>query len=288
LEGNIPSLSGLRFIQELYLENNLFTGPIPGNFLSAAPKDQVMMIDLSNNSLSGTFGASRMKDFFSVNLYITGNQFTSIDSNLCQKTEWMSGAVGDSGCDAILCPVGSWSPVGHKTTEFDCVSGCLSATFMGSNNCDGDKQRVLREFYRALNGDYWGENNWFQSENECEWTGITCVNQLEKNVIAINLSGMKLSGTVPSSIFFFDGLERIDLSNNFITFMFNGIRKLNNLRLLDLSSTGLDSLQDIEQLRETSIEELFLSSNNIDSEIPSALYELTNLRVLKVRILAKS
>lgn len=282
LENSIPSLDGLRSIRELYLGNNYFTGQIPMNFLSSAPKDQVMIIDLSDNNLSGTFGAARLKDFYSIDLDLTGNEFTAIDSNLCQKMEWMGGAVGDYGCDAILCPVGSWAPEGRRTAGFSCVSGCLSATFMGANNCDGDKKRILKEFYLALHGDYWEANNWFVSENECEWTGITCNNNSEKNIIAINLSGMKLSGTVPSSIFNFDALETIDLSNNFITFKFDGIRKLTNLGVLDLSTTGLDSVEDIEQLRDTSISELDLSSNNINSAIPSAIYRLNNLRVLKL------
>jgi Leucine-rich repeat (LRR) protein len=285
LDENIPSLSALRSIEELYLDDNLFTGQIPSNFLSSAPKDQVMIIDLSNNNLEGTFGAARLKDFYSVSLDITGNQFTSIDSNLCQKTEWMSGAVGDYGCDAIVCPVGSWAPTGRRTPEFSCVPGCQSATFMGADNCDGDKIRILKEFYLALHGDYWEANNWFSSDNECEWTGITCNDDTEKNIIAIRLSDMKLSGTVPSSIFSFYGLETIDLSNNFITFKFDGIRNLKNLQVLDLTSTGLDSLDNVDQLRQTSISELYMSSNNIDSVIPAAIYQLTNLRILKVSFL---
>jgi Leucine-rich repeat (LRR) protein len=282
LQESIPSLSALRSIQELYLDNNLFTGPIPSNFLASAPKDQVMILDLSSNRLDGIFGAARLKDFFSINLDITGNQFTSIDSALCQKTEWMSGAVGDYGCDAIVCPVGSWAPTGRRTPEFRCVSGCQSATFMGADNCDGDKIRILRQFYLALRGDYWETNNWFESENECEWTGITCNNDVEKTIIGIRLSDMKLSGTVPSSIFSFDGLETLDLSNNFITFKFDGIRQLKNLKVLDLSSTGLDSLENIDQLKATPITELYMSSNNIESAIPAAIYQLTNLRILKV------
>jgi len=279
---NIPSLNALSSIREVYLDNNLFTGQIPMNFLSSAPKDQVMILDLSNNKLEGTFGAARMKDFFSVNLDISGNQFTSIDSTLCQKTEWMSGAVGDYGCDAILCPVGSWAPTGRRTPEFTCVPGCLSATYMGADNCDGDKITILREFYQALRGDYWEANNWFDSENECEWTGITCDNDTERNIIGINLSNMKLSGTVPSSIFSFFWLETIDLSDNFITFKFDGIRKLQNLKVLDLSSTGLDSWENVDQLQQTSIMELYMSNNNIESTIPSAIYQLSNLRIFKM------
>ena len=281
--GAIPGLDDLSLITEVYLNDNQFSGPIPNDFLWNAPRDETITVNLSNNKLEGIFGAKRMKEFYKMHLDISQNEFTGIDSDLCEKDEWMSGAVGIYKCDAISCPVGSWAPEGRRTDTHECTKGCASATFMGANNCDGDKKRVLLELYVALNGDYWKENNWSEAEDECEWKGVTCSDDVDRKITKINLSGMKMIGTVPSSVFSIDGLQHLDLSNNFIKFNFDGINKAQNLNYLDVSSTGLDSLDDFEQLLETAIEELYLSYNNIKSEIPSSMYGLTNLRVLKVR-----
>mmetsp|Transcript_16074 Transcript_16074/g.24004 ORF Transcript_16074/g.24004 Transcript_16074/m.24004 type:complete len:2620 (-) Transcript_16074:183-8042(-) len=282
LENEIPSLDGLFNIRELYLNDNLFSGEVPIDFLLNAPKDETITVDLKNNKLTGIFGAKRLKEFYKMHLDITDNEFTGIDNDLCAKDRWNSGAVGDYGCDAFLCAVGSWAPKGRSTDSHLCTKGCASATFMGSNNCDGDKKRALMELYNAMNGDYWIENNWNEIGDECKWTGISCTEDADRNIRTIDLSGMKMIGTVPSSIFEIDGLEYLDLSKNFIKFKFDGINKATNLKHLDISSTGLDSLDDLEQLRETSIENFYLSSNNVKSEIPHSMYKLTNLKILKI------
>lgn len=283
LQGQIPSLDKLYHIRDVFFSDNQFTGSVPENFLWQAPKDELMTIEMRNNQLSGNFYAKRMADFSNMNLDITMNEFTSIDADLCEKSEWMGGAVGALECDAIMCPIGSWAPAGRSTSEYKCQDGCETARFMGSNNCDGDKKRILREFYLALNGDFWNENNWFETDDECEWTGVTCSDDGLNLILGLDLRGMKMLGTVPSSVFKLEGLEEMDFSDNFVRFSFTGIRHAKYLRKLDLTSTGLDSFKDFEELRATSILELFLSSNNLNEEIPQALYDLTDLRKLMVR-----
>ena len=282
LTNGIPSLDNLFDIREVYLNDNLFTGAVPIDFLLNASKGHTITVDLFNNKLTGTFGAKRLNEFYKMNLDITDNEFTGIDKNLCVKDIWNSGAVGVYGCDAFLCEIGSWAPKGRSTDARTCTKGCASATFMGSNNCDGDKKRALMDLYDALNGDFWIENNWNQISDECKWTGISCTEDADRNIRAIDLSGMKMMGNVPSSIFAIDGLEYLDLSKNFIKFKFDGINKATNLKYLDISSTGLDSLDNFEQLGDTSIVYFYMSSNNVNSEIPHSMYKLANLKVLKV------
>lgn len=285
-EGGIPSLDGISTLTQVYLEDNDFTGEVPEDFLWNAPKNEEITVDLSNNHLSGVFRARRLTAFYKMNLGLSGNEFTGIDEELCAMDEWMDGKVREYQCDAILCPVGSWAPEGRSTGDYECEEDCETAEFMGSTSCDGDNMRILSDFYNALNGDQWKENNWFDSNDECEWTGITCyTDELgNKYITKVQLSGMKLSGKVPSSLFALEGLEVLDLSSNKITFSFDGIRNAKTLDLLDISGTGLDSLENIGQLSETPITELFMSNNNINGGIPDSIYDLTDLTVLKVRI----
>ncbi|GAG80945.1 unnamed protein product [marine sediment metagenome] len=196
----------------------------------------------------------------------------------------MSGAVAYYNCDAILCPIGSWAPEGRSTNSFECEEDCETATFMGSTTCDGDNMRILSDVYEAMNGDKWSDNNWFYSDDECEWTGITCYygDGGQKFINRVELSDMKLSGTVPSSLFTLVGLEYLDLSNNFISFQFDGIENAKSLQVLDITSTGLDSFDYIEQLAGTSITELYMSNNNVNERIPDSIYDLTGLTILNV------
>jgi Leucine-rich repeat (LRR) protein len=91
-----------------------------------------------------------------------------------------------------------------------------------------------------------------------------------------------LSGTVPSSLFTLEGLEYLDLSNNLISFKFAGIGNAASLYHLDITSTGLDSFDDIDQLVDTPITELLMSNNNVNGRIPESIYDLTGLTRLEV------
>lgn len=280
-KGEIPSLDNLSELRELFLFDNDFTGQIPKAFLWSAPKDELITVDLRNNHLTGEFASRRMNDFYKMNLFVTGNQFDGLDPDLCENTQWLGGEVGKFNCEAIMCPIGSWAPEGRRTANDECVDGCVSALWMGMTNCDDRTLRILSDFYDAMDGDSWKENNWFDAEDECEWTGITCDNN--RHITALELPMNKLSGTPPASLFELQYLEVLDLSNNFIRFKFDGIDRAENLMVLNLSSTGLDSLMFIDQLVATQITELYLSSNKIEDIIPDAIYDLRmTLEVLDI------
>jgi Leucine-rich repeat (LRR) protein len=283
--GKIPGFAGLPNLEELYLQNNQFTGEIPQDFLYNAPKNEKVTVDLTNNKLSGVFQAQRIGQFSRLKLGLAGNEFTGIDNSLCANEYWMNGDVVEYECDAIMCPIGSWAPEGRSTDNFQCEEDCETSKFMGSTECDGDNMRILSDVYEALNGDKWIENNWFdpENDNECEWTGIVCeYDGNDKYIVKLDLSNMKLSGTVPSSLFTLEGLEYLDLSNNLISFKFAGIGNAASLYHLDITSTGLDSFDDIDQLVDTPITELLMSNNNVNGRIPESIYDLTGLTRLEV------
>lgn len=279
IEDTLPAFDGLSKLGELYLQNNLFHGSIPNDFLWNAPKDSSIVVDLRNNQVSGIVTGYRLPEFVRLNLYLAGNFIESVDQQLCSRVGWLNGNVGDFNCDGLLCPIGSYAVDGRQTsTEVACES-CESAEFMGATTCESEIWRILRLVYNNLNGNMWKENNWFGNDDECTWDGITCDGM---DVTEIKLSGFGLSGTLPTDIFTLPGLQVLDLSNNFITFSFDGIMKATDLLVLDLSSTGLTSVKNIYQLTSTPIEELYLESNRIAGTIPDALYDLESLEILKV------
>ncbi len=284
LKGNLPAFSGLEKLTQLYLQNNNLQGIVKGDFLFDAPKHEQVIVDLSYNQLSGTLEAARLSEFEYLDIYVEGNKFVGIDPNLCEKREWMNRDVNSYGCNAIMCPIGYFAPRGRETSDDEicqqCDSNTLGLKYMGANDCGNEQKTILKGLYDAMNGENWEENNWVDEPDECLWTGVDCDD--DGYVTEIRLAGMGLTGTPPAQIFNLPELMALDLSENFIKFSFDGISTAGNLRELNLFSTGLDSLENIEQLEETSLTSLVLSSNNIDSTIPDVIWRLTDLQELAV------
>ena len=285
LGGEIPDFDNLYQITGLHLDNNLFTGEIPADFLWSAPRDQTVTVDLRNNNLSGIFRSNRFAAFSQLNIYASGNKFTSIDENLCNNGDWLRGNVYEYGCDGILCPIGTFAPDGRQDGDDYCMD-CPIAEFMGATDCGASSQEaILTKLYNNLDGDNWEQNyNWL-TEDVCEWEGISC--DEIGDIYAVELPSNSLSGSVPGEIFGLPFLETLNLSSNKIEFDFNGIFIAENLRELNLGSTGLSSLDGIEELEGTSIQSLILSNNNLDGQIPDDIFFLEDLQHFHVSFVMK-
>jgi len=299
LTGPLPSLSNMNNLRQVFLQNNYISGSIPSDFLWSAPKGEIVTVDLSNNEVSGVLSGMRLGEFTRLNLYVGDNRITALDDNLCNGNDgWNGGNVEEFGCNAILCPIGTFSAEGRATPNNPCED-CPSATasdaadFMGASECNARQLQILIDFYDALEGDFWKEmtNSWFGEEyyydyeayyptSECTWTGIECSDN--GDIVSIQLSGMKLRGTPPSDLFLLPQLQILDLSNNVLEWKFDGIFMAQNLRVLDLSSTGMtmSMLNNVDQLYGTSIQELYLGSNRLEGPLPTDLLELESLEVL--------
>lgn len=302
LTGPLPPLDTLSQLRQVYLQNNYISGSIPIDFLGSAPKEEIVTVDLSNNELEGVLAGMHLEEFTRLNLYLANNRITAIDGNLCNDngmTGWMGGNVEEFGCNAILCPIGTFASEGRATPYNPCEE-CPSAIssdgaeFMGASECNARQLQILIDFYDALDGDYWRDNTWFGEEyyydydayyptSECTWTGIEC--DANDDIVSIQLSGMKLRGVPPKDLFLLPALQVLDLSNNLLEWSFDGIFMARNLQMLDLSSTGLtiEGMRDVDQLYGTDIRELYLSSNRLEGDIPSDLWDLESLEVLMVR-----
>ena len=288
--GPVPAFEDLPHLTELYLQNNQFSGTLPKKFISSSPRDKRITVDLRNNELKGVIQESSLDRFELMNIYLSGNQFTHISNNLCTKNGWMSGNIGNIGdneesrCNAILCPVQTWAALGRWTYEENCKT-CNSAKFMGMTECQDNttniQKKILIDFYNNMDGENWYDNKGWTYDDECSWSGIECENG---EVVSIYLADNKLNGQFDRSIFSLKSMRALDLSQNFIDFIFDGIGDAISLQTLQLYNMDISSLEDIDQLKQTNIQTLNLNSNNLIGTIPDSIYELSTLKHLLVKI----
>ena len=276
LTGQLPSFTGLERLTEIYLNKNAITGTVPANFLGNVGTDLEVKVDLRKNQISGAI-PSELGRFPGFSIYASDNL---IDQPIPQDVCTLAFTNG-YGCEGVLCPPQTFSPLGRKT---DGGSGCIAcgtgqATFYGTTDCDTTEQRdILEKLYYDTNGGEWEVNDgWTVEESICDWFGITCSTDLTY-VTGITLQDNGLSGEVPTDIYNLPMLETIMLKKNDITVSMSGIGKASNLRMLSLSETGISSVQGISAAKGT-LRYLHLTNNNLDA-IPEEIYDLTKLEDL--------
>ncbi len=129
------------------------------------------------------------------------------------------------------------------------MQDCLSVIDLPRGECE-----ALTTLYETTNGAGWtlnsGEVAWFSTPRACEWVGIACSGNpylerpepLEKNVVGINLSSRRMSGSLPPVWDIFDQLTQIDLSNNNLTGSIenSGLLTVKSLISINLSNNKLD------------------------------------------------
>jgi len=125
------SLSELVYVD---LSHNQFSGPVPGTLFQQASRDQKLVADLSSNSLTGLL-PGELSGLPRLSLLVQDNQIMGIDAQLCKIEGWNDGAVKMYGCDAILCPAGTWNPLGRQTSEDSACVDCGKSKFMGATRC---------------------------------------------------------------------------------------------------------------------------------------------------------
>ena len=300
LSGTLPSFDKTPQLIYLYLQGNELRGSIPDDFLSASTSAR--FIGLSSNLLTGTV-PSGLDSIDGLNIELDGNEITGIADSLCKKLNWMDGAVATFGCDGLLCPPGTASPIGRSKNDTMTCNQCSvpqAAPFYGSTSCDGplSEREILVNLYNSLNGDNWYRNDlWLTNSNHCDWYGIGCQ---DGKVIEINLRGNNLQGLPSPDIFYLQELQILWLYSNPITFSFENIAHARKLRDLRLDSTKLHSLHGIgsaapslisfdarftelrgpfsdEILQLSNLRILSLGNNHMTGTIPKSL---TNLRYL--------
>mmetsp|Transcript_4343 Transcript_4343/g.6736 ORF Transcript_4343/g.6736 Transcript_4343/m.6736 type:complete len:2041 (+) Transcript_4343:1014-7136(+) len=135
--GNLPTFATNVALVELDLSYNKLTGVIPEAFFTGATRTNGYRIDLASNQFRGTLPAPLATLDF-VQLYARDNQFTALHQQFCDRYGWFEGtSVRSYGCDAILCPPGTYNfPTGRAVDE-PCRT-CLDKTeqYYGQSYCN--------------------------------------------------------------------------------------------------------------------------------------------------------
>ncbi|EOY13291.1 Leucine-rich repeat protein kinase family protein, putative [Theobroma cacao] len=124
--------------------------------------------------------------------------------------------------------------------------------------------------------------NWSTAISICNWVGITCGSRHHR-VIALDLSGMNLFGTIPPDMGNLSFVASIDIGNN----SFHGslpmeLANLHRLKSLILSYNNFNGKIPSWFGSFSKLQDLHLTSNNFVGVIPSSLCSLSKLQVLSL------
>lgn len=130
---------------------------------------------------------------------------------------------------------------------------------------------ALVQFYDSTDGANWKPNNWLQSNDYCEWTGVSCDDN--NNVISLNLQEMGLSGQL-SDLKDLPYLSNLYLGgNNLKDSDFCLLEGLSYLRVLDMTDTKLDGNIPECVCSLSRLHSLHLDNNSLIGDIPPCLGE---------------
>lgn len=106
---------------------------------------------------------------------------------------------------------------------------------------------------------------------EYSWSGVTCSEGSQIRVIALNMSGMGLVGSLSPSIANLTALTDLSFANNNFSGPIPDLSRLRKLEMLHLQNNQIiggipQSLGNIKRLRE-----LFLENNNLTGKVPANL-----------------
>jgi len=301
LTGTLPQFRNIPNIKEVYLDGNALTGTIPHNFLeNATTADAYIHIGLSFNQLKGTV-PPELERFSSLQLNVVGNQITHLPKRFCTFGKWMGGTVEQYGCDAILCPNGTYNKDGRQINDEDPCMPCPDGTgspYLGATSCDEDGgaaiEKILYEFYNALRGPQWvNRDGWEQfdavSADNLDWASIApCtfygIDCLFNTIHGIHLHNNGLVGNIPTTLFQLPHLLELDVSRNAVTMTHKGFKALGQkglVTLLNIASTQTQNLTGIGVMDSVTI--LDIGGIKIGGPLPTELFDLTSINEIHAR-----
>ena len=179
LTSTIPAdLALLKNLQIIHMRDNLLSGSLP-SVIASLPS--LSWLDASNNSLTGTIDPGYGLSSTLVDLKLGLNKIHGpIPESLCSAKKMQEGLTIRYGCDAILCPLGTYSTAGYATLTSECKpcpSG-QSTLHLGASECVQISQKeILAMFFDVMGGESWDEDQrrgWKALKNECDWAGVIC------------------------------------------------------------------------------------------------------------------
>ena len=154
----------------------------------------------------------------------------------------------------------------------------LANPYAYSQNAEQDSLALVA-LYNSTSGDDWDDNsNWLSPGNPVSsWYGIDVDSG---RVVAINLYGNNLVGTIPDEIGNLTALTSLDLSSNSLSGAIPaGIGQCASLQFFEATVNELSSIPD-ELAQCTQLIQISLYRNSFSGPFPSALLNMTQLEIL--------
>ena len=295
---------------------NSLTGTLPSELGEAS---KLLEFDTPLNSFVGTIPNELGRLFGLQRMNLTSNHFHgTIPIVLCDGSKHRH--VPLYGCDAILCPAGTFHPNGAadnygacRVCEQSLLDGVAPASnYLGQTTCEGGSffigdangdgiqspREILQFMYRENSGFYWGAkfSDWLDTSiPDCELPGITCSGS---EISQIDLSDADVCSDVngeegppdecegiPAEISLLSNLEVISMPQR--SFLQGSIPTeiglLSKLRLLDLSYCPLlRGTIPTEIGKLLNLKKLNLKNCHFSGTIPSELFSLPRLEKLHI------
>ena len=187
-------------LQIIHLKSNNINGTLPSEIGSLG---MLSWFDVSMNQIIGTIPQTYTKLQNLRDLRLGGNMLSEpIPEDLCSSTKVHAGLASHCGCDAIICPVGSYSATGFAPGKEGCTKCPEGETtqFLGSTECRNfTQQDFLGMFYDAVGAEDWWpmdrREGWKDTTvSECEWKGVVCDENGDVSALSIPMVGNSQTG----------------------------------------------------------------------------------------------
>jgi Leucine-rich repeat (LRR) protein len=294
LSGRIPSFATLTSLKKMDLSANQLTGTIPADFLDKVAEKAFEHLSLAQNRLTGEI-PNILAKFPAEQYDFTDNEISTLGDGLCNQAS--VGVLEAFGCDAVLCPPGTWNNKGRQLNGSEKCDACAENKFFGTTSCDDGSGtsrptlppvsttdltyvEILSKLFDQTKGSSWKRSDhWKQSSiSVCEWFGVHCAKAGTERIEHIVLSANNMLGTVPKEVFLLPYLKTLVLDSNEIAVDLSEIGSARLLEVLDISGTSIGDVTGIgaaSQLRE-----LHLKQNGLTGPFPAELFQLTSLEQL--------